>query len=147
MELMKWNPMSDFLSLRGRMNRMFDDFFLPSTVNGEDMLSWGWNPVVDIYDNDDNIVFKAELPGVDKKDISVDIKDSVLTLKGERSANNEVKEDNYYRKESTYGKFERSFTLPADVNPEKIKADFKDGILKIEVPKPEHKKPKQITVH
>jgi HSP20 family protein len=146
MELMKWNPMTDFLSLPGRMNRMFDDFFLPQTVGGEEMLSWGWNPVVDIYDNDDNIVIKAELPGVDKKDISVDIKDRVLTLKGERSANNEVNEDNYYRKESTYGKFERSFTLPVDVNPEKIKADYKDGILKIEVPKPEHKKPKQITV-
>ena len=100
MQLVKLNPMPDFLSLRGRMNRMFDDFFLPRTMDGDETLSWGWNPVVDIYDNDENIVIKAELPGVDKKDITVDIKDRVLKLKGERSANNEVKEDNYYRKES-----------------------------------------------
>jgi HSP20 family protein len=126
---------------------MFNDFFFPRTTFDEGMLSWGWNPVVDIYDNDDNIVIKAELPGVKKKDIEVDIKDRVLTLKGERTADNEVKEDNYYRRESTYGRFERSFTLPAEVDPGKVKADFKDGILKVEVPKPEHKKPKQITVH
>jgi HSP20 family protein len=102
---------------------MFDDFFFPRTSDDEGMLSWSWNPVVDIYDNDDAIVIKAELPGVSKKDITVDVNDRVLTLKGERSANNEVKEDHYYRRESTYGKFERTFTLPADVDPDKIKAD------------------------
>ncbi|UCH23545.1 MAG: Hsp20/alpha crystallin family protein [Deltaproteobacteria bacterium] len=144
MQIIKWNPMRDMFGLR---NRMFDDFFFPRTIDDEGMLSWSWNPVVDIYDNDDAIVIKAELPGVSKKDITVDVNDRVLTLKGERSANNEVKEDHYYRRESTYGKFERTFTLPADVDPDKIKADYKDGILKIEVPKPEDKKPKQVTVH
>jgi HSP20 family protein len=126
---------------------VFDDFFLPNTTTEDGSLTWGWNPVVDIYDNEDNIVIKAELPGVSKKDIEIDIKDRILTLKGERFADNEVKEDTYYRRERTYGRFERSFTLPANVDPDKIKADYSDGVLKIEVPKPENQKPKQITVH
>jgi HSP20 family protein len=139
--------MNEMFSFRRPLSRVFDDFFLPRTTTEDGSLTWGWNPVVDIYDNEDNIVIKAELPGVSKKDIEIDIKDRVLTLKGERSADNEVKEDNYYRRESTYGRFERSFTLPANVDPDKIKADYNDGVLKIEVPKPENQKPKQITVH
>jgi HSP20 family protein len=106
-----------------------------------------WNPVVDIYDNEDNIVIKAELPGIDKENINVDVKDGVLILKGERSSDNEVKKDKYYRRERMFGKFERAFNLPADVDPDKIKADYTDGVLKIDIPKPEERKPKQITVH
>ena len=82
-----------------------------------------------------------------KKDIVIDVRDGVLTLKGERSYEKEVAEDKYYRKERTYGKFERSFTLPVNVDAEHIKAEYKDGVLKIEVPKPEDHKPKKITVH
>ena len=147
MQLVRWNPMNEMFSFRRPLSRVFDDFFLPRTTTEDGSLTWGWNPVVDIYDNEDNIVIKAELPGVSKKDIEIDIKDRVMTLKGERSADNEVKEDNYYRRERTYGRFERSFTLPANVDPDKIKADYNDGVLKIEVPKPENQKPKQITVH
>jgi len=139
--------MNEMFSFRRPLSRVFDDFFLPHTTTEDGSLTWGWNPVVDIYDNEDNIVIKAELPGVSKKDIDIDIKDRVLTLKGERSADNQVKEDNYYRRERTYGRFERSFTLPANVDPDKIKADYSDGVLKIEVSKPEDQKPKQITVH
>ena len=106
-----------------------------------------WNPVVDIYDNDDTIVIKAELPGMDKKDIDIDIKDRVLTIKGERSHDNEVKEENYHRRERSFGTFHRSFRLPADTDADKIKADYKDGVLKIDIPKPEKRKPKQITIH
>jgi HSP20 family protein len=139
--------MNEMFSFRRPLSRVFDDFFLPHTTTEDGSLTWGWNPVVDIYDNENDIVIKAELPGVSKKDIEIDIKDRVLTLKGERSADNEAKEDNYYRRERTYGRFERSFTLPANVDPDKIKADYNDGVLKIEVPKPENQKPKQITVH
>jgi len=106
-----------------------------------------WNPAVDLYEKDDYFVIKAELPGVDKKDIAIDLKDRVLTLSGERSYENEVKEDSYYRRERSYGKFQRAFTLPADVDSDKIKAEFKDGLLQIEVPKPEEQKPKQVTIH
>ena len=147
MELIRWNPMGDVFSLRHQMNHLFDDVFRP-VVRGDSRLSMrNWNPTVDIYDNDEYIFITAELPGIDKKDIVIDVKDGVLTLKGERSFDNEVKEKKYYRRERTFGKFERIFRLPAKVDPEKISADYKDGILKIDIPKPEEQKPKQITVH
>ncbi len=147
MELIRWNPMRDVLGLRHQMNHLFDNVFRP-VVRGDSRLSmWNWNPTVDIYDNDKNIIIKAELPGIDKKDIVIDVKDGVLTLKGERSFDNEVKEKKCYCRERTFGKFERAFRLPAKVDPEKISADYKDGILKIDIPKPEEQKPKQITVH
>lgn len=147
MELIRWNPMRDMFSLRHQMNHIFDDVFKP-VVRGDSRLSmWNWNPTVDIYDNDENIVIKAELPGIDRKDIVIDVKDGVLTLKGERSFDNEIKEEKYYCRERTFGKFERVFRLPAKVDPEKISADYKDGILKIDIPKPEEQKPKQINVH
>jgi HSP20 family protein len=147
MNLIRWNPWRERSALDNTFNRFFGDTFFPTHWLDDESGIASWKPVVDIYDNDKNIVIKAELPGVDKKDIEVDLKDRVLTLKGERSYENEVKEDNYHRKERVYGKFHRSFTLPADYDPEKIKADFKDGVLKIEIPKPEEEKPKKIVVH
>ena len=147
MELMRWNPRRELFGLHNSINRMFDNFISP-TVRSDEVLSvWGWNPVVDIYENEENIVITAELPGVDKKDMTVDVKGRVLTLKGERSTDNEVKEDNYYRQERCYGKFERCFTLPVEIDPEKIKADYKDGVLKIDIPKAEESKPKQVSIH
>ena len=104
-------------------------------------------PAIDLSETENAMILKAELPGIDKKDISVDIKHRVLTVKGERNADHEVKEDKYYRRERVYGKFERSFTLPASVDPEQIKADYNDGVLKIEVPKPAEQKPRQISVN
>ena len=147
MELMRWNPMRDVFGFGHRMNHLFDDVFRP-VARGDGRLSmWNGYPTVDIYDNDENIVITAELPGIDKTDIVIDVKDGVLTLKGERSFDNEVKEEKYYCRERTFGKFQRAFRLPADVDPEKINADYKDGILKIDIPKPEEQKPKKITVH
>ncbi|MCF8069085.1 MAG: Hsp20/alpha crystallin family protein [Desulfobacterales bacterium] len=147
MELVRFNPTKNLFSLNSHVNRMFEDFWKPAVKSDEEACLCNWDPAVDIYDNEDKIVLKAELPGVDKKDISIDVKGKVLTLRGERSSDNEVKEDSYYRRERTFGKFERAFNLVAEVDPEKIKADFKDGILKIEIPKPEAPKPKQITIH
>jgi len=106
-----------------------------------------WNPTVDLYEKDDHFMITAELPGVDKNDIKIDLKDRLLTLSGERTYDNEIKEENYYRRERSYGKFQRAFTLPADVDSDKIKAEYKDGVLRIEVPKPEEKKAKQVTIH
>ncbi len=146
MNIVRWNPMREMTTMHDRFNRMFSDMF-PSTWFDEEMRLNNWHPAVDIYDQDDKVVIKAELPGVDKKDINVDLKDRVLTLRGERSHESEVKEEKFYRKERAYGKFERSFTLPAGLDPEKISADFKDGVLKIEIPKPEEEKPKKIAVH
>ena len=135
MNLVKWNPWGEMAA------------FFPTSGLSDEFGMGRWEPAVDILDNKDKIVIKAELPGVDKKDIKIDLKDHVLTLKGERSYENEVKEDNYYHRERTFGKFQRSFRLPLDLDPDKIKADYQDGVLRIEIPKPEEEKPKQITVH
>ncbi len=147
MELMRWNPMRGLRGWRNNADSFFDDFLFPTCKSVESESSWNWNPAVDIFEEQDKIVIKAELPGVTKERISVDVKDRVLTLKGERSADNEVKEEKYYRREMTYGRFERYFTLPAEVDPDAVKAEYSDGVLKITVPKPESHKPKQITVH
>jgi HSP20 family protein len=147
MELIRWNPRRELFGLHNTINRLFDNFIYPTVRSDETLSDWDWNPVVDIYEHEENIVITAELPGVDKKDMTVDVKDGILTLKGERSTHNEVKEDNYYRQERCYGKFERSFTLPVEIDPEKITADYKDGVLKIDIPKTEKSKPKQVSIH
>ncbi len=146
MDLVRWNPWKEMVSLRDRMNRLFDDVFFRSDRR-EDLWAEGvWVPAVDMFETDDKVVIKAELPGLEKKDISLDLQNGVLTLKGERKSENEVKEENYYRREMSYGKFVRSFSLPVDVDADKIKAEFKNGLLTVEVPKPEGHKPKQIKV-
>jgi len=147
MNLVRWNPWGEMSALQNRINSLFSEPFFRSGREDDELSMGSWYPAVDMFENDDKIVIKAELPGVDKKDISVDVKDRVLTLSGERNYDHEVKEENYYRRERTCGKFKRTFNLPADVDSDKIKADFKDGVLKVEMPKPEAQKPKRITVH
>ncbi len=145
MELMRWNPMREMDTMRDRMNALFDNFFSRKADTEEGL--WGWSPAVDLYEDDSKYVVKAELPGVDKDKIQINLTGRVLSLRGERSEDKEVKEEKVYRRECSYGRFERSFTLPAEVDPDSIKADYKDGVLRIEVPKPEEQKPKQIAVH
>ena len=147
MNLVRWNPWREMTSMHNQVNRMFDSPLLRTRGSDEDVSFGLWNPAVDLYEKDDSFVIKAELAGVDKENITIDLKDGVLTLAGERSNDSEVNEDNYYRRERTYGKFRRAFSLPAEVDSDKIKAEFKDGVLQIEVPKPEERKPKQITIH
>ena len=147
MNLIRWNPLGETPAMQNRINRMFSNPFWLADRTNDDTDMGMWNPAVDLYETDDHFVIKAELPGVDKKNIAIDLKDRVLTLSGERSFDNEVKQENYYRRERSYGKFQRAFTLPADVDSDKIKAEFKDGLLRIEVPKPEAQKPKQVTIH
>ena len=147
MNLVRWNPLGEMTAMQNRINRMYNDPYGLADRTNDDTDMGMWNPAVDLYEIDDHFVIKAELPGVDKKNIAIDLKDRVLTLSGERSFENEVKQENYYRRERSYGKFQRAFTLPADVDSDKIKAEFKDGLLQIEVPKPEAQKPKQVTIH
>ena len=147
MNLVKWNPWREMSALQNRINHLFNEPFFRSDREDDEFSMGEWYPAVDMFENDDKLVIKAELPGMSKKDFSLDVKDRVLTLSGERNYDNEVKEENYYRRERGYGKFKRAFTLPADVDPDKIEADFKDGVLKVEIPKPEAQKPKPITIH
>ena len=145
--LVKWNPWKEMSVLQNRMNSLFSEPFFRSGREDEELSMGAWYPAVDMFDNDDKIVIKAELPGMKKNDFSIDVEDRVLTLSGQRNYDNEVKEENYYRRERAYGNFKRAFHLPADVDADNIKAEFKDGVLKVEIPKPEEQKPKKITVH
>ena len=147
MQLVRWNPMRAMSLLDNHFSRFFSDPFFPAEMAGGEGSLNVWHPAVDIFEKDDKLVIKAELPGMDKKDISLDIHNDVLTLRGERKYENEVKEENFYRKEMSRGSFVRSFSLPGDSDAERIQAEFKDGILTVEVPKSETRKPKQITVH
>ena len=147
MNVVRWNPWRNIDTFSDRFNRIFEgDFFPTLKLNDESGLR-DWAPVVDVYEHDEKTIIKADLPGLDKNDIHIDVKDGMLVLKGERNHENEVKEENFYRRERAYGKFQRAFTLPEGLDPEKIEADYTDGVLKIEIPKPEEKKPKKIAVH
>jgi len=147
MTLVKWDPFRNVAALQDRINRIFDESFSRNADVDDDISMCAWKPLVDIYETDEAIILKAELPGIKKEDVSVEIKDNVLTLKGERVEDKEVKNESYFRKERCFGTFSRAFNLQHRVQPDKIKARFKDGILKVEIPKPEEEKPKQITVN
>ena len=146
MTIVKWDPFRNVAALQDRINRIFDESFSRTADLDDDISMSAWKPLVDIYETDESIILKAELPGIKKDDVSVEVKDNVLTLKGVRTEEKEIKEKNYYRKERAFGTFSRTFNLQHRIQPDKIKARFKDGVLKIEIPKPEEEKPKQITV-
>jgi HSP20 family protein len=146
MALVRWDPFRNVVTLQDRINRLFEDAFPRSRDIDDDVSMCAWRPAVDIYETGNGLVLKAELPGVKKEDVSVEIKDNVLTLKGERAEDKEVDEDNYYRRERCFGTFQRSFNLEQSIQPEKIKAKFKDGILEVEIPRPVEEKPKKISV-
>jgi HSP20 family protein len=129
------------------MDRFFEDFFAPATAESAAAGPWAWEPKVDIADKDGHIEITADLPGVDKKDLVLDIDGRVLTLKGERSSENEVKKDNFYRQERSYGSFQRSFTLPTGVDSALITANYKDGVLKVSIPKAADQEIKKIAIN
>ena len=143
--LTRWEPMRDFVALSRAMNRIFDDeTFTPLYRETQDLSTWA--PAVDVYEDTESVRLTAELPGLEHKDVDVRIENGVLTLAGERKLEDEEKKDNYYRIERRYGAFTRSFTLPTTVDADKVKAEFKNGLLKITLPKREEAKPKQIRV-
>jgi HSP20 family protein len=148
MPVVRWEPFRDLVSLQERMNRLFDESYRGrSTSEDEWSLGGSWAPAVDIYEHEGNIVLTAELPGVDPKDVDIRVENNVLTLRGERKWSNDIQRESYHRVERSYGSFTRSFTLPNVIDTEKIKADFKDGMLKLVLPKKEEAKPKQISIN
>lgn len=147
MTIVRWDPFRNMTTLQDRINRVFEDALSRSKDYDEEVSKCDWRPIVDIFDTENAIVINAELPGVTKENITLDVKENTLILKGERQIDEEARKENYYRMERCFGSFERAFTLPATVDPEKISANFKDGILRIEIPKPEEKKPKQISIN
>lgn len=143
---MRWDPWRNLSFLQDRINRMFWEAF-PEPRGEDDEVSLGtWFPAVDIHETDEAIVLQAELPGLKKEDIEIEVKENILILKGERTTDKDVKEKNYYRQERRLGKFFRSFTLPAAIDSAKVAASYKAGVLEVKILKPQEQKPAQIDI-
>ena len=141
-----YNPFYEMESLQNEMNKLFD-FSLGRWGDRQyGLLDSGWSPAIDIYDSKDNLMIKADIPGMDKKDIDITIQGDTLVLKGEKKTDNEVKEKGYVKTERFYGSFNRAVRLPAEVDSTKVKATYKEGVLELVLPKKEEAKPKQINV-
>jgi HSP20 family protein len=145
MAITRWRPFRDVVSIQDEMNKLFDDFFGRPVLRTE-WTDSAWNPSVDVSEDKDNVIIKAEMPGMNKEDIKISVQDGVLTLKGEKKQEKEEKDKNYHRIERSYGSFCRSFQLPTSVKSDKIKAGYKDGVLSIALPKAEEVKPKEIPI-
>jgi HSP20 family protein len=149
MAIVRWRPLRDIVSIQDEMNQLFDDFFgrTPKRWSAFGPEEGLWTPNVDVSETKDEIVVTAEMPGLKKEDIKLSVQDNVITLSGEKKSEEEKKDANFYRLERSFGSFCRSFTLPTPVEAEKIKASFKDGILKVTLPKSEKVKPKEIPIN
>ncbi len=142
MAIVRWNPARELASMEvDRLNRMFADFY------GE-AFGQGWIPPVDIFETDDHeVVLKAELPDMKREEINLTFENGVLTIRGERKFDEQIKRENYHRVERQHGTFSRSFTLPNTVDASRISASYKDGVLTVRLPQREEAKPKQIAVN
>ena len=136
-------PFRGVTSLQEQVNRLFNETFDRSTDEGS---LTTWSPAVDIYETEQELVVKADLPDVKPEDLDIRVENNILTIRGERKFEKKVNENNYLRIERSYGSFSRSFSLANTVNTEAIKADYKDGVLTLSIPKREEAKPKQIKV-
>lgn len=145
MNVIKWRPFGEMTDFNKRVNRLFhNDFFADWDREGSPVS--GWSPSTDIYENKDEYVFKMELPGLSKDDITIDFHGDTITVKGDKKEENEIKKEDYHRVERCYGNFIRSFTIPKNVDQKKIKANMKNGVLELKVPKQEEAKPKSIPI-
>ena len=144
-EMNVWSPFRHLSTLRDEIDRLFDSPLNALTSNSQQFLS-GWLPSIDLYEERDHLMLKAELPGMKKEDIDISLHGDVLTLSGERKEEKEYEQAETYRSERFLGKFQRTFTLPVAVDASKVQASYKDGILTVQLPKSEEAKPKQIEV-
>jgi HSP20 family protein len=145
MAITRWRPFRGMVSIQDEMNKLFDDFFGRPLVRTE-WTEGVWSPTVDVSEDKDNVIIKAEMPGVSKDDVRISVQDNVLTLKGEKKQEKEENDKNYHRIERSYGSFCRSFQLPTTVKTDKIKASYKGGVLSVTLPKTEEVKPKEIPI-
>ncbi|NIS61516.1 MAG: Hsp20 family protein [Proteobacteria bacterium] len=143
-ELTPWRPFGELSSLRREMDRLWENFFGERPLTR--MWEREWTPSLDVSETKDNFVVKAEVPGIDAKDIDISLTGDVLTIKGEKRQEREEKEEDYHLVERSYGSFSRSVRLPAEVESSKIKASYKNGILNITLPKSEKVKAKEVKI-
>lgn len=146
MAIVRFDPFKDFMTLRDRMNRMFEDMVDLSKGEDRDIMKSTWAPAVDIFETENEVVLSVEVPGISEKEIEIKVEDGNLTLKGERKFEKEAKEENYHRIERSYGSFYRSFSLPSYVDQDKIKAEYENGVLSIHMPKKPELKPRKVRI-
>ncbi len=147
MTVIKWDPVKNIVLLQDRINRLFNDAFPLTHADGEELSENAWRPSADIYETPEGIVIQMDLPGVEKQDVNVEIKNNRLIIQGSRPAGVEIAREAYYRRERLHGPFQRSFALRTTVSPDGIKASFKNGVLTIVIPNPGEEKPKKISVN
>ena len=140
----RWDPFHNLSTLQEQVNRLFEGS-IPRRSDQSALTTWA--PAVDIYETENELVLKADLPDVNEKDLDIRIESNILTIKGERKFEEKAKEDNYLRIERTYGSFSRSFSLPSTVDSGSIKAEYKNGVLTVELPKRAESKPRQVKIN
>ena len=146
MALIRWEPARERQSIQQEMNRFFGTFFDSPTGAGNGG-SRRWIPAMDLVEERDHYVLRADLPGVSEDDVKVELEDNVLTISGDRKSEHEQRKEGYYRVERASGAFSRSLTLPEGIDPESIQARFEKGVLEVRVPKPEERKPRRVEIN
>jgi HSP20 family protein len=145
MSIVRYDPFRDLRTLQEEVNRLFSSNLVPSFAD-EGIGRGAWNPNVDIYENKDQIVVEAELPGMNREDFDLTVENNVITLRGERRFEKKDEADNYHRVERSYGSFTRSFTLPQTVSGEGATAEYRNGVLRVTLPKREEAKARRIEI-
>ena len=143
MAIVRYDPVRELDSLQGEVNRLFDGFFgTRSSGRGASR----WLPAMDLIERGDEFILRADLPGMSEDDVSIEIKDHVLTISGERKSEREEEGDSFYRAERAFGSFTRTLTLPEGVEPDAVTAKFAAGVLEVRVPKPAERKPHRVAI-
>ena len=147
MALIRWEPVAELNTIQNEMNRLFNTFFDPSATGGRGPgTTRRWLPPMDLVETSDHYLLRADLPGLSDEDVNIQLEDNVLTITGERTAQNTGEHHGYHRLERAFGSFSRSLTLPDGVDPDGVHAQFDRGVLEISIPKPEQKKPKAVQI-
>jgi HSP20 family protein len=146
MALIRWEPARELQSLQHEVNRLFGTFFDSPTGAGNGAALRRWIPAMDLVEDGDYYVLRADLPGLREDQVNVELEDNVLTISGERKSEHEERKQGFYRLERASGAFSRSLTLPEAIDPESIQARFDKGVLEVRVPKPELRKPRRVAI-
>lgn len=145
MALVRWDPVREMDSLQSDMNRVFDRFF-DAKSTGANGAARRWIPSMDLVESEEELILRADLPGMTRDDVDIEIKDGVLTISGERRAEHQDRAEGFHRVERAFGSFSRSLSLPDGIDAGKVEADFKDGVLEVRVPKPEQSQPTRVQI-
>ena len=146
MALIRWEPVRELNTIQSEMNRLFNTFFDSPTPGNGTLAQRRWLPAMDLVETDDDLVLRADLPGLSEDDVKIEVEDNVLTISGERKSAHEERREGFRRVERASGSFSRSLTLPEGIDPEAVQATFDRGVLELRIPKPEERKPRKITI-